>query len=267
MQYHSSSRSATLPSNRTTDQSTSQRSHQWVSKVLSQAVQFWLKSQVEWVDNLRVIIEGKNRSILSGTLSRVEVSANQAIYQGIHLSQAQAIGSEIQLNLSQVLRGQPLRLTQRFPVCCSAYLSTEDLNASIQSSTLQQGLQDVLETLLRCSNWQPEVGRTQIQQLDLRLFYPTQMILGNGQITLIGQIDGSRGRHGSTDLRVALTTDLTLVGTNQLQLQQVQLQGVPNLPTLTLEKFSIDLGSDVNIQTFNLTPDQLGLQGQIWVNP
>ncbi|MGL5081461.1 MAG: LmeA family phospholipid-binding protein, partial [Microcoleaceae cyanobacterium] len=104
---------------------------QWVGRALSQAIQIWLRSQADQVKNLKVALAGSNRSILSGYLPKASISATQTIYQGIHLSQVEATGSNIRLNLSQVLRGKPLQLMERFPVDCALVLSPDDLRASL----------------------------------------------------------------------------------------------------------------------------------------
>ncbi|PSB25836.1 DUF2993 domain-containing protein, partial [filamentous cyanobacterium Phorm 46] len=51
------------------------------SAVLSPAVQLWLRSQVQQVDELKVKIEGSDRQILSGTIPKVTAAARGAVYK------------------------------------------------------------------------------------------------------------------------------------------------------------------------------------------
>ena len=55
-----------------------------ISTVVSPAVQFWLRSQVEAVETLQFKLRGRDRQILRGHIPTVSIAACRAIYQGLH---------------------------------------------------------------------------------------------------------------------------------------------------------------------------------------
>lgn len=238
---------------------------QWVGRVLSQAIQIWLRSQVNQVKTLKVTLVGTNRSILSGYLPKVSISATQAIYQGIHLSQVEAAGSNIRLNLSQVLRGKSLQLMERFPVYCTVSVSPADLRDSLGSAVVVQGLTEVLSSLFRILQeesdtipW-PEIQQP-FEQLELRA---TQVELGNGQLMLKTQVLSPSG----SLIPLSLETHLTTASPNELLLTAMKIQAPPFSSGATIEQLCINLGPDVEIQQLWISPEGLQLQGQTWVNP
>jgi hypothetical protein len=119
-----------------------------ISRLLPPAIRLWLHSQIDHIEGLEFAIDGKDRQILGGYLPGVNLFARQAIYRGLHISQAQLSATDIRVNLPQVLRGKALRLLQPFPVAGQVAMLAEDLQASLQSPLLGQGLRDVLAQLL-----------------------------------------------------------------------------------------------------------------------
>ena len=106
------------------------------SAVLSPAVQLWLRSQVQQVDELKVKIEGSDRQIFSGAIPKVTAAARGAVYKGLHLTEVAIEGCGIRINLSQALKGKPLRLLESVPVAGVLRLSQADLNASLKAPLL-----------------------------------------------------------------------------------------------------------------------------------
>jgi hypothetical protein len=125
-----------------------------ISRVLPPAIRLWLSTQLEHVENLRFEIQGRDREILSGHIPEIALSAQKAIYQGIHLSQATVTASAIRVNLGQVMRRKPLRLLAPFPISGAVELTEADFNDSLQSPLLGEGLYDFLQLLAQS---QPEV--------------------------------------------------------------------------------------------------------------
>ena len=128
---------------------TSGKGSRLIGRILPAAVRFWLRSQVEQVDSLSLALEGRDRQLLSGYLPGVSVSAEQAIYQGIHIGQLQLSAQDIRINVGQVVRGKPLRLLKVFPVLGEVALTSDDLNASLSSELLAGGLRDFWQSLLQ----------------------------------------------------------------------------------------------------------------------
>ena len=81
-----------------------------IGTALSTAVRLWLRSQLEAVEDLQVQIEVRSRQAIAGRIPTVAVAAREAIYQGLYLRQVSLVAKDIQVNLSQILKGQPLRI-------------------------------------------------------------------------------------------------------------------------------------------------------------
>lgn len=253
-----------------------------VSRILSPALQFWLRSQVEQVEALQAQIQGSDRQILRGQIPQVSVVAQRVIYQGLHLSQIELRGDKIRFNLGQVLKGQPLRLLEPIPVQGALLLRETDVNASLHTPLLRKAIQDFLLQLLG-SDLVPGVATgtatsdtllgssanfkkdsPQNQALDLR---DLQVAIAADQLTLSGILISQQGNR----MPVILRTGLHLTSPHQLQLQQPQwltsFNSRRGLPLTDLEGYILDLGTDVAFDHFSLEPEQLSCQGQIWVRP
>ncbi|MEM6611863.1 MAG: DUF2993 domain-containing protein, partial [Cyanobacteria bacterium P01_C01_bin.72] len=119
-----------------------------IGKLLSGAVKLYLRSQVERAGDLQVKIGGNSKQILRGYIPKVWLSCNQAIYQGLHLNQIQLYGTNIAVNLPEVIKKQPLRLVEPIFVDITLKLSAADLQASLTSDLLQSGLTDLWQMIL-----------------------------------------------------------------------------------------------------------------------
>ncbi|NJO19656.1 MAG: DUF2993 domain-containing protein [Spirulinaceae cyanobacterium RM2_2_10] len=118
-----------------------------LGRLLESAVQLWLRTQVERIDELQVAIAGRNRQILQGYIPEVALAARTAIYQGLHLERAALTGQNIRINLGQILRGQPLRLLEPITASGELFLTAANLQASLASPLLRQALTDLLALL------------------------------------------------------------------------------------------------------------------------
>jgi len=240
---------AAIPIERTAETVSSKQSR-IISKVLSPAIRLWLRSQVERVSHLEVKISGGDRQILSGSIPRVSISASNAVYQGLHLTQIQLVGEGIRTNLGQVLKGQPLRLLEVVPVAGELLWQESDLTASLQSPLLANALTELLEMLL------PESCR-----IDGQLSWH-KIVIDTDQLILSGTLVGS-----SNTKPLLLRSGLQLASCHELQLTQPQLQTSHDLILKELENFKLDLGPEVNIQELTLTPGQMLCRGSINVIP
>jgi hypothetical protein len=240
---------AAIPIERTAETVSSKQSR-IISKVLSPAIRLWLRSQVERVSHLEVKISGGDRQILSGSIPRVSISASNAVYQGLHLTQIQLVGEGIRTNLGQVLKGQPLRLLEIVPVAGELLLQESDLTASLQSPLLSNALTELLEMLLP-ESYQIE-GQVSWHKI---VIDPDQLILSG---TLVDS---------SSTKPLFLRSGLQLASCHELQLTQPQLQTSHDLLLKELENFKLDLGPEVNIQELTLTTGQMLCRGSINVIP
>lgn len=191
-----------------------------------------------------------DRQILSGSIPGVLISASNAVYQGLHLTQIQLVGEGIRTNLGQVLKGQPLRLLEVVPVVGELLLQESDLTASLQSPLLANALTELLEMLL------PENCRIEGQVSWHKIVIDTDQLILSG--TLVGS---------SSTKPLLLRSGLQLASCHELQLTQPQLQTSQDLLLKELENFKLDLGPEVNIQELTLTPGQMLCRGSINVIP
>jgi len=239
-----------------------------ISMVLSPAVGLWLRSQLEHVEDLQLNIEAGDRQLLSGCISRVVVSARNAVYRGLHLSQVSLVGEQIRTNLAQVVRGKPLRLLKAFPIAGNVLLYEADLNRSLQAPLLAQGVIEFLLTLLRADGESDGENDELAQRTpqEIRLQDP-KVILGDGLVTLSATLATVSGQPTS----VVIRTGLRLSNGNQLHLDRPHLLPHANarqgFPLRDLDGFAFDLGSEVALQTLSLQAGQISCQGQIMVTP
>jgi LmeA-like phospholipid-binding len=234
-----------------------------ISRVLSPAMRLWLRAQVEQVKELHVHIEGGDRQILSGHIPRVYVSASNVIYQGLHLSQLQLVGTGIRLNLGQVLKGKPLRLLDKIPIQAELMLLEADLNASLQASLLTNAVTELLEKFLRsnCS--------LSILELDYRAAHlqDVQILITPGCLTLSIPPLSTNRQAGPLIIR----TGLNLVSPYKLCLDYPQqlphLYAEHGVALPNLQGFTIDLGTDVDLWQLTLEDKHIVCSGRINVIP
>lgn len=241
--------------------------HSWTGKMLSGAVQLWLRSQVERVEHLHCQIGGGDRQVLSGYIPQLSISAENAIYQGLHLSQIQLTGSNIRVNLGQVLRGKPLQLVEVVPVEGEMVMRQTDLNASLETPLLANAVVEFLLGLVRSLPTSDELTEElSAEPQQLRLQNP-QIRLADQQLTLIADLLTNSGN----PTPIAIRTGLHLANGHTLQLDRPcwlpHPQAKRGLPLSDLQGFSIDLGTDVELRSLTIEHEQLRCQGRINIIP
>ncbi|TVQ08097.1 MAG: DUF2993 domain-containing protein [Leptolyngbya sp. DLM2.Bin27] len=237
------------------------RGSRLISRLLPPAIRLWLHTQFDHLEGLEFAIDGQDRQILGGYLPAVMVTAHQAVYQGLHVSQAQVSAADIRVNLPQVLRGKPLRLLQPFPVAGQVTVLAEDLQASLRSHLLGQALQDALKLLLAGAEPQispaPWLGDSNTAQ--------AAITLGADRLTL--RWPGPTPAADSLEL----TLNLTMQAGRQLCLcQPVVTQRSPQgelRPPIALDDMTFDLGPEVDIRQLSVTPQGIDLVGTVRVIP
>ena len=245
-----------------------------IGRVLPAAVRLWLRSQVDQVEDLSLDLGGRDREIVSGYLPSVSISATGAIYKGIHIGQLALSAEDIRINIGQVLRGKSLRLMKAFPVVGEVSLTADNLNASLTSPLLSQGLNDFWRSLIKIPAFAQTI-ETRYGQL------PTQenVTLRSPQMRLSNQRLGisfyPRVQDKTAEQRVVLGTGLSISEGNRLQLNDPRwLETLADLSDLSkgqpideLQEFQWDLGSDTQLTQLVLQTGQLLCSGQIMVNP
>jgi LmeA-like phospholipid-binding len=223
-----------------------------VSSVLSPAVQWWLRSQVQQVDELKVKIEGSDRQIFSGAIPKVTAAARGAVYLGLHLTEVAIEGAGIRVNLGQVIKGQPLRLLESFPVFGVLRLIQADLNASLKAPMLADALSEFLLPLL------PMVDREQSIELQ-----NSQIVIDAGLLTLSAVILRSDG----TQIPFILRTNLRMASSHELMFENPEIEVSKQLNSQIFNDFKIDFGPEVEIEELILNPGEIVCRGRIRVLP
>ena len=222
-----------------------------ISKLLSGAVKLYLRSQTETAENLQVKIVGKNKQILKGCIPEIRLSCERAIYQGLYLSQVELNGSNIAVNLPEVIKKQPLKLLEPVLVEIQLKLNAEDLQASLDSTLLQSGLSDL---------WQMILTKDAPELADLQIQWQT-IAIADGLLHLTGIYPDTSNQIN----KLALSTEIDLADAHTLCL-------TPSSITSSLhhnnaqKQLKIDLGTDVAIEQLKIEAGQITCSGKIKIN-
>lgn len=231
-----------------------------ISKVLAPALRLWLRSQVEHIENLQVKIEAGDRQILSGYIQQVFLSAEQAIYQGLSLGQIQLSGQNIRVNLSQVVRGKPLRLLEPIPIQGTVLLQESNINASLNAPLLKAGVTQFLITFLRAGGTDTPVEED-LNLQDLRI------TLEENQVVIAASLISNSG----TVNPIAIRTGFELQAPNLLALKQPQwlphATAKRGLKITELEGYAFDLGEETELEEVCLQVGQVSCRGRLTVRP
>ncbi|HEY9752774.1 MAG TPA: DUF2993 domain-containing protein, partial [Coleofasciculaceae cyanobacterium] len=228
-----------------------------ISQVLAPALRFWLRSQLDHVEDLCLTISAGDRQVLSGAVGEVCLAAQKAVYQGLHVSQVQVRAVGIRTNLGQVIRGKPFRLLEPFPVAGNLILQEADLTASLQAPLLAQAVIDFLLPLLTANA--DLLSPSQDLQV-LRFDYVTIQI-EPGHVTLTANLLDIN--HAA--IPITFRTGLAIEQGNQLHLRQpVWLHRELSRP---LPDQVFYLGEQVYLDYLILDFGQIYCRGQVTVIP
>lgn len=226
-----------------------------ISKLLSTAVQLYLRSQVRRVENLQVKVVGQNKQIFQGCIPQVFFSCAHAVYQGLHLSQVRLNGSDIAFNLPEVVKRKPLRLLEPVLVRVQLSLDAADLQASLDSPLLQSGLEDLWQKILSAQT------NSVAAQLDCLIIKWSRIAIANQQLHLFGIHQSTFGEVKE----VCLSTGIKLANDRTLCLYSLKIIGVSLTDELQPE-LKIDLGTEVAIDKLIIASEQIICSGKIKIN-
>ena len=229
-----------------------------ISKVLAPALQLWLRSQLDRVEELDIQITGGDRQILGGYIPGVSLASRRAIYQGLHLGQVQLTGENLRINLTQVLKGKPLRLLEPVSVTGQVLLEEGDLIASISSSLLSNAFTDLLLILLQANGIFNAISILEDYQVGWQA-----VRLQTDKFTLTGTLT----HRGGQTTPVMIRSGLGLVNSQTLHLHPLHIEALPELLNISLQELTVDLGSDVEIEKLSLEAGKLSCQGRLRVLP
>ncbi|MGF1541162.1 MAG: DUF2993 domain-containing protein [Pleurocapsa sp.] len=229
-----------------------------IDKVISTAVKLWLRSQTQQSENLQVTIAGSNSQILRGYLPQVGLTCSQAVYQGLHLSQIELTGINLAFNVTEVVKKrQPLRLLEPIDVELVVLLTAADLQASLASSILSNGLTDFFLNWLTTS----QSDRSQLNLNDFRMNWSSITIAG-GKLNLQGTLIDTTG----TTIELQIASGLSLSDGHKLLLSPLQIITTPKLPVNFEDSLKINLG-EVAIAELAIQSDKIWCSGKITVLP
>ncbi|NET55755.1 MAG: DUF2993 domain-containing protein [Symploca sp. SIO2E6] len=229
-----------------------------ISKVLTRALELWLKSQVEQVEELQLKIWGGDRQIITGNIPDVSLAASHAIYQGLHLSQIQLQATSIRINLSQILQGKPLRLLEPVPVEGKLLLRERDLQASLRSPLLSTALTDLVNSCLQSNRTTNLAEQLKDQQISWQ-----RIELDTHGLNLKGTLTDATFK----TVPIVVSARIQVAAKCLLLLTSLQIQTHLEQPPLKLDDFELDLGSEVELQELILSPGQLLCRGSLKVIP
>ena len=222
-----------------------------IGKLLSGAIKLYLRSQVERVEALEVEIAGKNKQILQGYIPQVFLSCDRAVYQGLHLSQIELKGTDIAVNLPEVIKKEPLKLIEPIRVEIQLRLNAADLQASLESNLLQSGLKDLWQIIIAAQNYNDLVGSHVEWQ---------NIAIAKRKLNLAGSYQDASGIH-----QLTLSTGIDLADEHTLCLSPLDITS-KSLLNNEDSQLKIDLGTDINIERLTIESEQIVCAGNIRVN-
>ncbi|BBA80048.1 hypothetical protein RGRSB_1645 [cyanobacterium endosymbiont of Rhopalodia gibberula] len=228
-----------------------------ISKVLSPAVQLWLRSQVNHVDTLQMKIQGSDAQILGGYIPGIILNTKDVIYQGLHLGQADITGKNIRINIGQMIKGKPLKLLEPIQILGEVKLTENDLQASLTSSLLGNAFQELLVALLA------HQGVSDPRQiLDHYEITWQGVTLSKLNFSLQGLV-----AKNEASTRIIIDGKLELISSQSLRLIVLKMEGLSELIDDSLDKLELDLGPDVVIESLSLGDSQLFCRAQLLIRP
>lgn len=102
-----------------------------VMQLLSSGLQRWLRSRCQGVEALDIQLQGSALQLLRGRLEGVTVQARRVIYQDLEIEQVDLRSGAIQVQMGNVLKGQPVQLDQRFLVRGTLSFTPEALTRTL----------------------------------------------------------------------------------------------------------------------------------------
>jgi hypothetical protein len=230
-----------------------------IDRVISTAVKLWLRSQIQQGENLQVTIVGSNRQILRGYLPEVSLTCDRAIYRGLHLSQIELRAIDLAFNVTEVFKKrQPLQLLEPIEVNFVVLLTAADLQASVASSLLSDGLKDFWLNWLTTSKISP----LQLNPNDFNLNW-SSITIAEGKLNLQGTSIDATGK----TIELEISSGLSLSDCHTLLFSPLQITTTPVLPVTGEDRLKIDLETQVAIAELAIQSDKIWCSGKINVFP
>ena len=237
----------------TQEEISTKRKSRIVSRFLSPALQFWLKSQLEQVEQLEVHIEGGDRQIITGKIPLVSVAGSNVIFRGLHLTEVKLSATDIRINIGQIIKGKQLKVLKSFPIFGRVKLLQSDFNASLKSALLTQAIVEFLTPLLP-----PDFIGDLKQPISL---YDQKAEISKGHLSLLAKVMSKFDEK----IPINLHTDLKLATSCKLLLEDLNFQVLQKPNYEFSNTMKVDLGTEVKLQELTLEYGQLICQGSLIV--
>ncbi|XLQ11840.1 MAG: DUF2993 domain-containing protein [cyanobacterium endosymbiont of Epithemia adnata isolate EadnSB Bon19] len=228
-----------------------------ISKVISPAVQLWLRSQLDHVDTLEIKIQGSDSQILGGYIPEILIKTKGVIYQGLHLNQADITGKNIRINIGQMIKGNPLRLLEPVQIFGEVKLTENDLQASLTSVLLGDAFQELLIALLAYQ------GVSDPRQI-LDHYEITWQEVNLSQLSFV--LQGLVAKN-EVSTQILIEGQLELMSSQSLRLILLNIEGLSEFIDNSLDKLELDLGPDVVIESLSLGNNKLFCRAQFLIRP
>ncbi|MEM8827881.1 MAG: DUF2993 domain-containing protein [Cyanobacteria bacterium P01_G01_bin.19] len=235
-----------------------------ITRLLSTALKFYLRSQVDQVRGLQLKIDGKNRQVLQGCIPRVCLSCEDVVYQDLQLGVVEIVGSNIAVNLPEILKNKPLRLLEPIVVEIKLILDADNLSNSIDSSLLQSGLTDLWQIFVaeQLKNAvEPMLAESDIewQKIAIAPSLNHNLSITEGELTFAGVYQDSSGNLQ----KLVLSAGIGLANSHALLLSPVKITDNTDFTGELIERLEIDLGKDVEIEELKIESEKLQCCGKI----
>ncbi|MEM7592620.1 MAG: DUF2993 domain-containing protein [Cyanobacteria bacterium P01_A01_bin.83] len=227
-----------------------------ISKLLSAAIRLYLRSQVSQAEDLQVKIIGKNQQILRGYIPQVWLSCDRAVYQGLYLSQVELNGTNIAINLPEIVKKEPLKLLEPVFVSIELKLDASDLQASLNSELLQSGLDDLWQMIVKS---QSSLDNLELWDFNIEWH---KIAIADNQLYL----EGTHQNSTVETKELCLSTKLSLVNQHTLSLSDLQITNQSLFINQFQQELEIDLGTDIAIAKLIIESEQILCTGKIRIN-
>lgn len=228
-----------------------------ISKVISPAVQLWLRSQLDHVDTLEIKIQGNDSQILRGYIPEILINTKGVIYQGLHLNQANVTGKNIRINIGKMIKGKPLQLLEPVQILGEVKITENDLQASLTSVLLGDAFQELLIALLA---YQGVNDPRQI--LDHYEITWQGVTLSQLSFALQGSV-----AQNEVSTQIIIEGQLELMSSQSLRLILLNIEGLSAVIDNSLDQLELDLGPDVVIESLSLGNNHLFCRAQLLILP
>ncbi len=227
-----------------------------ISNILNPALKLWLKSQLDHVDDLKIKISATDNQLLKGKINQVFLDTNSAIYQGIYVRKVLIQTENIAINIGEIVRGKSLKLLQ--PIFVNGELKTteQDLNNSLNSDLLSQGLTDLVNLFLSVNN--KNNGDFILENNQIKW---EKLTIANQKFNLIGNFVDSE----NSQTKLIIKCGLALENPHTLLLNPVYIEGIPTIDNFILNNFTVDLGDQVELDQINLSSQELHCMGKVQI--